>query len=313
MKMRDDYELSDSDDEMMQDTEEDRGFTAEEERKIALRQQELDEAAQYYEPIDESKEEIYHVKSFDANTEKWRWKADFSTMQSKQYSPIFTVAGNHQFRLLVFPRGNQVPCISLYLDTNNSQDVKLVRFQVSILNQRDIRESHSQDAEKRFGPNDVDWGFKEFIELKKVNPEVGFISAEGIVYFEMVIHICTQPYLIDPISYDSRKETGFVGLQNQGATCYMNSLLQTLYLLTYFRKSVYKMPIDENEKPQDSIPLALMRVFYRLQFDKGAVDTKELTKSFGWDTIDSFLQHDVQELARVLIDNLEKKMEKTDQ
>ena len=73
------------------------------------------------------------------------------------------------------------------------------------------------------------------------------------------------------------------------------------------------MPIDENEKPQDSIPLALMRVFYRLQFDKGAVDTKELTKSFGWDTIDSFLQHDVQELARVLIDNLEKKMEKTDQ
>ncbi|EFC37971.1 predicted protein [Naegleria gruberi] len=313
MKMTDEYDLSDSDDEMMQDTEEDRGFSAEEERKLALRQQELDEAAQYYEPIDESKEGVYHVKSFDANTEKVRWKADFSKMAQKQYSPTFTIAGNHEFRLLVFPRGNQVPCISLYLDTNNSQEIKLVRFQVSILNQKDIRESHSQDAEKRYGPNDVDWGFKEFIELKKVNPDVGFISTSGIVYFEMVIHICTQPYLIDPISYDSRKETGFAGLQNQGATCYMNSLLQTLYLLTYFRKSVYKMPIDENEKPQDSIPLALMRVFFRLQFDKGAVDTKELTKSFGWDTIDSFLQHDVQEFARVLIDNLEKKMEKTDQ
>ena len=144
MKMTDEYDLSDSDDEMMQDTEEDRGFSAEEERKLALRQQELDEAAQYYEPIDESKEGVYHVKSFDANTEKVRWKADFSKMAQKQYSPTFTIAGNHEFRLLVFPRGNQVPCISLYLDTNNSQEIKLVRFQVSILNQKDIRESHSQ-------------------------------------------------------------------------------------------------------------------------------------------------------------------------
>jgi hypothetical protein len=36
--------------------------------------------------------------------------------------------------------------------------------------------------------------------------------------------------------YDSRKETGYVGLKNQGATCYMNSLLQYLYHLPYFRK-----------------------------------------------------------------------------
>lgn len=68
------------------------------------------------------------------------------------------------------------------------------------------------------------------------------------------------------------------------------------------------MPIGEDEKPHSSIPLALQRVFFNLQYSKKAVDTKELTKSFGWDTIDSFLQHDVQELARVLCDNLENKM-----
>ena len=28
------------------------------------------------------------------------------------------------------------------------------------------------------------------------------------------------------VSWDSKKHTGFVGLRNQGATCYMNSLLQ---------------------------------------------------------------------------------------
>jgi hypothetical protein len=36
--------------------------------------------------------------------------------------------------------------------------------------------------------------------------------------------------------YDSRKQTGCVGLKNQGATCYMNSLLQFLYHIPYFRK-----------------------------------------------------------------------------
>jgi ubiquitin carboxyl-terminal hydrolase 7 len=40
-------------------------------------------------------------------------------------------------------------------------------------------------------------------------------------------------------AYDSKKETGFVGLKNQGATCYMNSLLQTLYHIPYFRKVLF--------------------------------------------------------------------------
>lgn len=46
----------------------------------------------------------------------------------------------------------------------------------------------------------------------------------------------------------------------------------------------------------------------QLQFGENSVSTKDLTKSFGWDTMDSFMQHDVQELNRVLCDNLEEKM-----
>lgn len=51
-------------------------------------------------------------------------------------------------------------------------------------------------------------------------------------------------------------------------------------------------------------PLSLVQ----LQFQQTSVSTKLLTKSFGWDTYDSFMQHDVQELNRVLCEKLEEKM-----
>lgn len=66
------------------------------------------------------------------------------------------------------------------------------------------------------------------------------------------------------LSWDSKKETGFNGIKNQGATCYMNSLLQSLYWTSYFRKATYEIPTD-NDEPQKSIPLALQRVFFNLQ------------------------------------------------
>lgn len=32
----------------------------------------------------------------------------------------------------------------------------------------------------------------------------------------------------------------FVGIQNQGATCYLNSLIQSLYMTPEFRRGIYK-------------------------------------------------------------------------
>ncbi|CAH2236828.1 jg8579 [Pararge aegeria aegeria] len=99
-------------------------------------------------------------------------------------------------------------------------------------------------------------------------------------------------------------------LKNQGATCYMNSLLQTLYFTNQLRKAVYKMPTESDDSTR-SVALALQRVFYELQFSDKPVGTKKLTKSFGWETLDSFMQHDVQEFLRVLLDKLESKMKGT--
>eukprot|EP01012_Entosiphon_sulcatum_P001360 TRINITY_DN10256_c0_g2_i1.p1 TRINITY_DN10256_c0_g2~~TRINITY_DN10256_c0_g2_i1.p1 ORF type:complete len:930 (-),score=183.14 TRINITY_DN10256_c0_g2_i1:135-2900(-) len=103
----------------------------------------------------------------------------------------------------------------------------------------------------------------------------------------------------------------FAGIRNQGATCYLNSLLQTLFHLTAFRKAIYGLPTaHELSDVKPSIPLALQRLFYALeQFSEApstveAVDTDELTKAFGWNSRECFVQHDIQELVRLLLDRL---------
>lgn len=92
-------------------------------------------------------------------------------------------------------------------------------------------------------------------------------------------------------------------------------------------QAVYQIP-TEDDAPTESVALALQRVFYHLQTSNEPVGklhslcfspyrrssrvnetgTTELTKSFGWKSLDSFLQHDVQEFNRVLQDKLESKM-----
>lgn len=68
------------------------------------------------------------------------------------------------------------------------------------------------------------------------------------------------------------------------------------------------MTTTENDVPSNSMPLALQSLFYKVQYNDTSVSTKDLTKSFGWDTYDSFMQHDVQELNRVVSEKLEDKM-----
>uniref|UniRef100_A0A8C4QAX2 Ubiquitin carboxyl-terminal hydrolase 47 n=1 Tax=Eptatretus burgeri TaxID=7764 RepID=A0A8C4QAX2_EPTBU len=109
---------------------------------------------------------------------------------------------------------------------------------------------------------------------------------------------------------------GYVGLVNQAMTCYLNSLLQTLYMTPEFRNALYKWEFDgtEEEGGCKSIPYQLQRLFVQLQTSwKRAVETTDLTRSFGWDSSEAWQQHDVQELCRVMFDALEQKWKNTEQ
>ncbi|CAG8517017.1 2181_t:CDS:10 [Diversispora eburnea] len=100
--------------------------------------------------------------------------------------------------------------------------------------------------------------------------------------------------------YDYRKL--FNPLENRTRALIEND---TTHITAFVR--VLKDPTEDDE-PCRSVSLALQRVFYQLQTSNTPVGTTELTKSFGWDSEEAFRQHDVQELNRVLQDNLEGKM-----
>jgi ubiquitin carboxyl-terminal hydrolase 7 len=104
----------------------------------------------------------------------------------------------------------------------------------------------------------------------------------------------------------------YAGLENQGATCYMNAMLQSLFHIPAFRRLVYNMPTTGTEDEQTCIPLNLQRLFCRMQLTTETCRTTNLTNSFGWGSVETIMQHDIQEFSRVLIDNLETKMKGTD-
>ncbi|KAG2434916.1 hypothetical protein HYH02_012114 [Chlamydomonas schloesseri] len=235
------------------------------------------------------------------------------TQADKQVSEIFEI-GTYLWRMLCFPRQNAAPHrhVSVFLEYPEASFTPghlspKASFKLIIKNFKDPSKDFSKGADHTFDSNQVDWGFSQMLPLTDISPSSGYLREDGALVVRVEITIQRD----ERFTYDSRAVTGYVGLKNQGATCYMNSLLQYLYNVPLFRKAVYHMPVPENEEPSKSLPVALQSLFYKLQYAPSAVSTKDLTASFGWNTYDAFMQHDVQELNRVLCEKLEEKMKNT--
>ncbi|GLT63382.1 hypothetical protein SLA2020_359500 [Shorea laevis] len=213
----------------------------------------------------------------DPPSMKFTWTIEnFSRLNTKKhYSEVFVVGG-YKWRILIFPKGNNVDHLSMYLDVGDAATLpygwsRYAQFSLAVVNQVHNKYSIRKDTQHQFNARESDWGFTSFMPL-------------GDLYDP------TRGYLVND-------------------RCVVEA--ETLYHIPYFRKAVYHMPTTENDMPSGSIPLALQSLFYKLQYNDSSVATKELTKSFGWDTYDSFMQHDVQELNRVLCEKLEDKMKGT--
>jgi len=263
-------------------------------------------------PDTETETETYHTW----HIEKWR------TLPRREHGPIFECGGS-PWRVLFFPFGNQVECASFYLEhgfeTEPPPDwYACVQFALVLWNPQDPSVYETHTATHRFNAKEADWGFTRFVELRKAFNAPWKDHSRHLVENDEAKLTAYVRVIKDPTGvlwhnfegYDSKKETGMVGLKNQGATCYLNSLLQSLYFTDAFRKAVYQIP-TESEAVKTNSAWTLQRLFYKLQTEKLAVSTSELTSSFGWDSRQIFEQQDVQELSRILMEKLEERMKGT--
>ena len=258
------------------------------------------------------------------------YELDFRNPGTQKVYSKATSTGDITWRISAIPLGFRNTHLALFIEIvavrNFHQGESFrTRFTLHLENRTRPDSTQFHQCEHEFRKPGEDWGFCEFAQLSEITrPENGYLSSEGA----LTVH-ATLEHLPDLIkdqtasAYNTRDATGYVGLRNQGATCYMNSLLQTLYHTSALTQAVFEMPTEQegagetpkgrkggakDGKPEESIPLALQELFFNMRFAKKAPSTQALTRSFGWDREDAFTQHDVQEFDRVLLDNLESKM-----
>ncbi|EEH42738.2 ubiquitin-specific protease UBP15 [Paracoccidioides brasiliensis Pb18] len=250
------------------------------------------------------------------NIENW------TKLRRKEHGPIFE-CGGAPWRVLFFPFGNGVDHASFYLEhgfENPPPDnwYACVQFALVLSNKNDPSIYITHSAHHRFNADEADWGFTRFCELRKLFQQAFNDKGTPLVENEEACLTAYVRVVKDPTgvlwhsfqNYDSKKETGMVGLRNQGATCYLNSLLQSLFFTNSFRKAVYQIPTEQDANKSNSA-WTLQRLFYHLQTSDVPVSTAELTSSFGWESRHTFEQQDVQELSRLLMDKLEGQMKGT--
>ncbi|GIY89443.1 ubiquitin carboxyl-terminal hydrolase 7 [Caerostris extrusa] len=230
---------------------------------------------------------------------------NFSKLKETALSPP-TYIRNLPWKIMVMPRtthGGQdrqpTKSLGFFLQCNGESDATTwscnAIADLRLISQKEGVENFSRKIQHLFYSKENDWGFSHFMTWNEVlDPDKGFIKDDTVI-----LEVSVTADAPHGVSWDSKKHTGYVGLKNQGATCYMNSLLQTLFFTNKLRKAVYQIPTESDDSSR-SVALALQRVFYELQFSD---------KPMG--TLDSFMQHDVQELCRVLLDNMESKMKGT--
>jgi ubiquitin C-terminal hydrolase len=191
----------------------------------------------------------------------------------------------------------------------------------------------------------ADRGFRRMFEFE----DYPGIDADDTVTFCCDFYMQAK-HSTDLSSYSnlhSHARTGMVGLENLGATCYLNALLQMLFHVNNFRKAVYGTSFeasngdgtgnsdtitndgsgksssgssssspasDEGMEALDNkrrITNAIQSTFVQLQTSHYTCTTKKLVEAFGWNSTEAFMQQDVQEMLRLLLDKLEEQMKGT--
>ena len=251
-------------------------------------------------PSESIVEDPYELK------ENWKTKPVADMKEDGEPSPVWT-KNDKKWRIVIFPKGYQTQkgrCLSIILMACRLQVEHHVSATITC---RGVKATQTASFTFTYSALVNNRGLFEFIPLDHLKD---YETEDGCLDIELVVKF--NPGGCPDGSVNYRKETGFVGLQNQGATCYMNSMLECLFHTPAFRKLVFSIDTSDTKDVATSTTINLQRLFCLMQMAPIAPSTKDLTTSFGWGAWDVFMQHDVQEFLRVLMDNIETKMKNTE-
>ncbi|WJX28511.1 ubiquitinyl hydrolase 1 [Trifolium repens] len=124
----------------------------------------------------------------DSSPFRFTWKIDrFSQLKAKKlYSDVFEVGG-FKWRILIFPKGNNVDSLSMYLDVADSANLpdgwsRYAQFSMKVVDQINNKYSVRKDTHHLFNKRESDWGFTSFMPLGELfDPSRGFILKNALV------------------------------------------------------------------------------------------------------------------------------------
>ena len=107
----------------------------------------------------------------------------------------------------------------------------------------------------------------------------------------------------------NKRDGKFVGLRNQGATCYLNSLVQSLYMTPPFRASIDALGTS-TRFALPPLSKSLVELFASLAHAPCAVSTEAFTSALRWGPVSR--QQDVHEFWTLLCEKLEADLKASD-
>lgn len=102
----------------------------------------------------------------------------------------------------------------------------------------------------------------------------------------------------------STQKVQYVGLKNEGATCYLNSMLQSVFHNSHFRRLINCIDVDAVGIGGSFVD-ALQRIFYGMEHQAKNIRTNDLIEHFDWAEMTVDDQQDIEEFSSRFFDQLE--------
>ncbi|KAJ9189110.1 hypothetical protein P3X46_000441 [Hevea brasiliensis] len=146
----------------------------------------------------------------------WRIK-DFSKLTEDIVDSEVFCAGGCNWRLYIYPKGNNVNYLSIYLEVADSTSLprgwsREARYSFAVVNQINSRSTVKKDSQKPvvFNEMGASWGCRSFIPLSELrNPAEGYLVGDTLIVEAEVLVYNVQHYSssIDPKKEVASNET----------------------------------------------------------------------------------------------------------